>query len=207
MWRAQVVDYHRAGLVSITIPDLYRQSILREVQAVMDAQIGDDVLVVDLNPGARVHDWLVIGYVSELGRFGAPYPHTHPLGQVDGLVDALAGKAAVPGPWVNCTLSSYIVKDLTSSPELAVRTTPLGVQIKGRMRIATTIAMDVVAFTLPAGFAPSAPIIINTAAMGPPSSNYLATKAQFEVLTNGTVTARESIPTSTRMSFNGILFF
>ena len=40
----------------------------------------------------RVPQWVVFGYQTEIGRWGNPYPHTHPMGQVDGLVDALGKK-------------------------------------------------------------------------------------------------------------------
>ena len=35
----------------------------------------------------RVPQWVVFGQQTEIGRWGNPYPHTHPMGQVDGLVD------------------------------------------------------------------------------------------------------------------------
>lgn len=221
MWRANVIERISAGRVTVVIPALYRDSPIRDVQAVMDAGVGEDVIIADLNPGSKAHSWLVIGYASDIGRWGDPYPHTHPIGQVDGLVDALdakaddtdlanyattaalAGKADIPGEWVNCTISSYITRDNTGAPILSVRNTPLGVQIRGYYRTTSDVPMDAIVFHVPIGFAPSHVLMLNVPTMGP-GSTYAALSYQFEIKTNRSVTARQAFTSGARMSFNHI---
>lgn len=262
MWRAVVIDRIEDGRVVVAIPSLYRDDPVGPMQSAVDAQIGDAVVVADLRPNAKVEDWWVLGYESQIGRWGAPYPHTHPVGQVTGvnatgdpitLVDILAGKAdksdvpaeqdlsgyatktelssyatktelstgyptktdlsnglatkaAAPGAWTPCSVSTYLVADATSSPTLAVRNTPLGVQIRGRYRTVAAVPLDAVIFTLPAGFTPSHPILFSVPVMGPGSA-YDALTWGMEFQTNGTVTARQNYLSGGRMSFNNILTF
>lgn len=263
MWRATVIESISPGWVTVTVPDLYRGAPIREVQCAVDAQPGERVILVDLNPQARTHGWYVLGFESQIGRgLGSPEAaHTHPIGQVDGLSDALAakadvsaltgyattsalstglsskadasalanyatttalsnglsgkvntstytsgmsGKADVPGAWANCSVTSYLTVDTaTGSPALAVRNTSLGVQVKGRYRTASAVPMDAVVFTLPAGFTPTHPILIGIPTMGPGTA-YAALTYQFEIQTNGTVTARQDFVSGARLTFNQI---
>jgi hypothetical protein len=93
MWRARVLRKNYEGRVVVSIPKLFGADPVGPMQAAVDAEVGDEVIVADLNPDAKVRDWWVVGFASQIGRWGTPYPHEHPMGQVVGLVDALAGKA------------------------------------------------------------------------------------------------------------------
>lgn len=110
MWRATVLERVADGQVVVSIPKLYRGDPIGPIQSAVDAQVGDDVIVADLVPDARVNDWWVVGYESQIGRWGNPYPHEHPLGQVTGLVDALALKANVSDIPEGADLSGYATK-------------------------------------------------------------------------------------------------
>lgn len=90
MFRAEVVDVPAIGRADIMIPKRYRDSVIRDVQTAVEVSPGDRVIVADLAERAHVSDWWVVGLESEIGRWGSPYPHTHPIGQVDGLADELA---------------------------------------------------------------------------------------------------------------------
>lgn len=252
MWRANVIERIEAGRVVVTIPALFRGDPVGPMQSAVDCQVGDTVIVADLVPAAKIRDWWVVGYESEVGRWGNPYPHTHPIGQVDGLVNelglkayltdlapyvtetklsttlapyvtetklsttltgyattsdlstGLSGKANVPGAWTACSVSTYLTPDTTASPTLAVRNTPLGMQIRGRYRTTSVVPLDAVTFTLPVGFAPPEPILFSTPAMGPGTA-YASLTYGMEFQANRTVTARQEYASGARMSFNGIL--
>ena len=119
MWRAEVIERIEPGRVVVSIPSLFRGDPVGPMQSAVDAQVGDMVVVADLRADAKVRDWWVMGYESQIGRWGSPYPHEHPLGQVFG-VDAngdpiplstiLEGKANVGDIPPEADLSGYATK-------------------------------------------------------------------------------------------------
>ena len=93
MLRAAVVDVDPRDptRVWVTIPQKYGTKPVRVFTRVQVTK-GDHVYVANTSV-TRVPQWVVFGQQTEIGRWGNPYPHTHPMGQVDGLVDALGKKA------------------------------------------------------------------------------------------------------------------
>lgn len=93
MLRATVVDVDPRDptRVWVTIPQKYGTKPVRVFTRVQVTK-GDHVYVANTSV-TRVPQWVVFGQQTEIGRWGNPYPHTHPIGQVDGLVDALGKKA------------------------------------------------------------------------------------------------------------------
>ena len=89
MLRATVadVDPRDPTRVWVTIPQKYGAKPVRVFTRVQVSK-GDHVYVTNTSV-TRVPQWVVFGYQTEIGRWGNPYPHTHPMGQVDGLVDRL----------------------------------------------------------------------------------------------------------------------
>ena len=87
MLRATVVDVNPRDptRVWVTIPQKYGQKPVRVFTRVQVTK-GDHVYVTNTSV-TRVPQWVVFGQQTEIGRWGNPYPHTHPMGQVDGLVD------------------------------------------------------------------------------------------------------------------------
>ena len=92
MLRATVVDVtpRDPTRVWVTIPQKYGAKPVRVFTRVQVTK-GDHVYVANTSV-TRVPQWVVFGQQTEIGRWGNPYPHTHPIGQVDGLVDALGKK-------------------------------------------------------------------------------------------------------------------
>ena len=92
MLRATVVDVDPRDLtrVWVTIPQKYGTKPVRVFTRVQVTK-GDHVYVANTSV-TRVPQWVVFDQQTEIGRWGNPYPHTHPMGQVDGLVDALGKK-------------------------------------------------------------------------------------------------------------------
>ena len=93
MLRATVTDTDPRDptRVWVTIPQKYGTKPVRVFTRVQVSK-GDHVYVANTSV-TRVPQWVVFGQQTEIGRWGNPYPHTHPIGQVDGLVDALGKKA------------------------------------------------------------------------------------------------------------------
>ena len=87
MLRATVVDVDPRDptRVWVTIPQKYGTKPVRVFTRVQVSK-GDHVYVTNTSV-TRVPQWVVFGQQTEIGRWGNPYPHTHPMGQVDGLVD------------------------------------------------------------------------------------------------------------------------
>ena len=85
MLRATVVDVDPRDptRVWVTIPQKYKTKPLRVFTRVQVSK-GDHVYVVDTSV-TRVPQWVVFDQQTEIGRWGNAYPHTHPIGQVDGL--------------------------------------------------------------------------------------------------------------------------
>lgn len=247
MWRATVIERIQDGRVVVSIPALYRGDPIGPMQSAVDAQVGDAVVVADLVAEARVTDWWVVGYESQIGRWGAPYPHEHPIGQVtavdtngqpttltailaqkadkadipgapdtsgyatktelsEGLATkantsaltayatttALATKAGGPGAWTACIPSTYLTNE--GGADIEVRQTDFGVQIRaGRWRMATTVPMDAVLFTLPAGFTPSIGTFFSFSGMSSPATSNTAMQIHVEVRTTRAVTMRQAI--------------
>lgn len=96
MWRAEVIEVRYPGWVVVIIPKLFNDSPIGPIQSSVPVQVGDLVVVADLAGPAKTRDWWVLGLESRigLGTEGPTGAHTHPMGQIDGLVDALAGKAS-----------------------------------------------------------------------------------------------------------------
>lgn len=92
MLRATVTDTDPRDptRVWVTIPQKYGTKPVRVFTRV-EVTKGDHVYVSNTSV-TRVPQWVVFGQQTEIGRWGNPYPHTHPIGQVDGLVDALGKK-------------------------------------------------------------------------------------------------------------------
>lgn len=93
MLRATVVDVDPRDptRVWVTIPQKYGTKPVRVFTRVQVTK-GDHVYVTNTSV-TRVPQWVVFDRQTEIGLWGDPYPHTHPLGQVVGLVDALGVKA------------------------------------------------------------------------------------------------------------------
>ena len=93
MLRATVADTDPRDptRVWVTIPQKYGTKPVRVFTRVQVTK-GDHVYVADTSV-TRIPQWVVFGYQTEIGRWGNPYPHEHPVGQVTGLVDALGKKA------------------------------------------------------------------------------------------------------------------
>lgn len=87
MLRATVVDVNPRDptRVWVTIPQKYGTKPLRVFTRVQVTK-GDHVYVTNTSV-TRVPQWVVFDQQTEIGRWGNAYPHTHPMGQVDGLVD------------------------------------------------------------------------------------------------------------------------
>lgn len=87
MLRATVVDVDPRDptRVWVMIPQKYGTKPVRVFTRV-EVTKGDHVYVTNTSV-TRVPQWVVFGQQTEIGRWGNPYPHTHPIGQVDGLVD------------------------------------------------------------------------------------------------------------------------
>ena len=87
MLRATVVDVNPRDptRVWVMIPQKYGTKPVRVFTRV-EVTKGDHVYVANTSV-TRVPQWVVFDHQTEIGRWGNPYPHTHPIGQVDGLVD------------------------------------------------------------------------------------------------------------------------
>ena len=87
MLRATVVDVDPRDptRVWVTIPQKYGTKPVRVFTRVQVTK-GDHVYVTNTSV-TRVPQWVVFDQQTEVGTWGNPYPHTHPIGQVDGLVD------------------------------------------------------------------------------------------------------------------------
>lgn len=87
MLRATVVDVDQRDptRVWVTIPQKYGTKPVRVFTRVQVTK-GDHVYVANTSV-TRIPQWVVFDQQTEIGRWGNPYPHTHPMGQVDGLVD------------------------------------------------------------------------------------------------------------------------
>ena len=87
MLRATVVDVNPRDptRVWVTIPQKYGNKPVRVFTRVQVTK-GDHVYVTNTSV-TRVPQWVVFDHQTEIGWWGNPYPHTHPIGQVDGLVD------------------------------------------------------------------------------------------------------------------------
>ena len=87
MLRATVTDTDPKDptRVWVTIPQKYGQKPVRVFTRV-EVTKGDHVYVTNTSV-TRVPQWVVFDQQTEVGTWGNPYPHTHPIGQVDGLVD------------------------------------------------------------------------------------------------------------------------
>ena len=91
MLRATVTDTDPRDptRVWVTIPQKYGAKPVRVFTRVQVSK-GDHVYVTDTSV-TRVPQWVVFDLQTEIGLWGNAYPHTHPMGQVDGLVDKLKG--------------------------------------------------------------------------------------------------------------------
>ena len=87
MLRATVVDLNPRDptRVWVTIPQKYGTKPLRVFTRVQVTK-GDHVYVANTSV-TRIPQWVVFDQQTEVGAWGNPYPHTHPMGQVDGLVN------------------------------------------------------------------------------------------------------------------------
>ena len=91
MFRATVRKVHALGDVSVTIDGKYGTKSLIRMKSRVAVDVGERVFVEDVSPlPNRAHDWVLFGRLTEIGQWATPAPHTHPLGQVTGLVDWLS---------------------------------------------------------------------------------------------------------------------
>lgn len=229
MWRATVIEVRAPGWVVVTIPKLYRNDPVGPMQAAMIVNVGEAVVVADLTPNAKTRDWWVMARESEigLGPDSPAFAHTHSIGDIDGLADELASKAtttdldgyttdaelttalstraALAGDWAEVP-TSVMTADTSTARGLSIRATAYSVQLSGRVRLTAAIALDQVVATVPAGYAPPFPMIMNVATMGPGPS-YSALAYSFELHENRTITARQSMASGARLTFNQTLIY
>lgn len=116
-------------------------------------------------------------------------------------------RAAAPGAWTAVTnINANMSADGTGVPphgvNLRVRLTPLGVQIRGKYLINTSIPMDALLFTLPTEFRPLTPIREFVSGQGSGSVGYAPYSWQVDIKTDGSVTARQSMSAGYRVSFD-----
>lgn len=90
MLRGTVRKVHALGDVSVTIDGRYGAKSLIRMKSRVPVDVGERVFVEDVSPlPDRAHDWVLFGKLTEIGEWATPAPHTHPIGQVIGLVDWL----------------------------------------------------------------------------------------------------------------------
>lgn len=90
MLRGTVRKVHALGDVSVTIDGKYGTKSLIRMKSRVPVDVGERVFVEDVSPlPDRAHDWVLFGRLTEIGQWATPAPHTHPVGQVTGLVDWL----------------------------------------------------------------------------------------------------------------------
>lgn len=90
MLRGTVRKVHALGDVSVTIDGKYGAKSLIRMKSRVPVDVGERVFVEDVSPlPDRAHDWVLFGKLTEIGEWATPAPHTHPIGQVTGLVDWL----------------------------------------------------------------------------------------------------------------------
>lgn len=87
MLRGEVLDVGENNLVFVRIPQKYGNDSVKAVTRI-NVSKGDLVYVTDTSV-SRVPQWVVFDQMNVVASWGSPYPHTHPLGQVDGLVPKL----------------------------------------------------------------------------------------------------------------------
>lgn len=108
MLRATVVDVDPRDptRVWVTIPQKYGTKPVRVFTRVQVTK-GDHVYVTNTSV-TRVPQWVVFDQQTEIGRWGEAYPHTHPMGQVNGLVDML--NSLVPRDQLFVNVADHDVK-------------------------------------------------------------------------------------------------
>lgn len=87
MLRGEVLDVGQDNVVYVKIPQKYGQDSVKAVTRISVSK-GDLVYVTDTSV-SRVPQWVVFDQMNAVGSWGTPYPHTHPLGQVEGLVEKI----------------------------------------------------------------------------------------------------------------------
>ena len=87
MLRGEVLDVGQDNVVYVKIPQKYGDDSVKAVTRISVAK-GDLVYVADTSV-SRVPQWVVFDQMNDVGSWGSPYPHTHPMGQVTGLVARL----------------------------------------------------------------------------------------------------------------------
>lgn len=91
MLRGTVRKVHALGDVSVTLDGKYGVKSLIRMKSRVPVDVGERVFVEDVSPlPDRAHDWVLFGRLTEIGQWATPAPHTHPVGQVTGLVDWLS---------------------------------------------------------------------------------------------------------------------
>lgn len=87
MLRGEVLDVGQDNVVYVKIPQKYGNDSVKAVTRISVSK-GDLVYVTDTSV-SRVPQWVVFDQMNVVASWGSPYPHTHPLGQVDELVPRL----------------------------------------------------------------------------------------------------------------------
>lgn len=87
MLRGEVLDVGQDNVVYVRIPQKYGEDSVKAVTRISVAK-GDLVYVTDTSV-SRVPQWVVFDHMHAVGSWGSPYPHNHPMGQVDGLVEKI----------------------------------------------------------------------------------------------------------------------
>lgn len=124
MLRATVVDVDPRDptRVWVTIPQKYGTEPVRVFTRVQVTK-GDHVYVANTSV-TRVPQWVVFGQQTEIGRWGNPYPHTHPIGQVDGLVDALGKKLDADAPTARADPGTVMRRDTAGRTNVGAPDSP-----------------------------------------------------------------------------------
>lgn len=87
MLRGEILDVGQDNVVYVKIPQKYGNDSVKAVTRISVSK-GDLVYVTDTSV-SRVPQWVVFDQMHSVGSWGSPYPHEHPIGQVDGLKDWL----------------------------------------------------------------------------------------------------------------------
>lgn len=130
MLRGEVLDVGQDNVVYVKIPQKYGNDSVKAVTRISVSK-GDLVYVTDTSV-SRVPQWVVFDQMNAVGSWGTPYPHTHPLGQVEGLVPRLGAiETKLASSTIRVTPNIYAVDptgsiDSTEGIKQAVTDTPPG---------------------------------------------------------------------------------
>lgn len=202
MWRAEIEYVPTPGRVYLSIPSLFGSKVIGPVQCPIEVSPGERVVVADLTPEHRMRDWWVVGKENQLGQWGSPYPHTHAIGEVTGLNNALAGKlefddvqtmlagkADTPDGWATLGLIPAFAGH-GGWPGVQYRTTHYGLQLRGRVKLSgANLPLDTVIATVP-GLTLPGELNVQVSCMGP-APDYTAVNFQLAIRPDGVLRTRQ----------------